>query len=188
MRGRRSESDVGVVQQLDGSPRRWRPGAGACLVALVVLLVSFTGAAVASGSITGRQVKDGSLRSIDLRTDRGVTGADVRDGTLSPTKFASLPPGPQGLTGPQGTPGLNGLDNFDYEVLPVDVTRGTAAQMTVPCAAGTVVGGGASSAGVIQIEESRPLPNGSGWTVLVFNADTTDVTAFAWAVCVGAPQ
>ena len=168
--------------------RRW--STGLVVAAAVVALVSFTGTAVAGGLVTGRQVKDGSLTSVDLRADRAVTGADVRDGTLSATKLSSLPQGPAGIQGPPGPQGVDGLDNFDYEIsAAVVVGPGNDVAIPVQCAPGrTVVGGGASSASIqIRMEESRPLVDGSGWNVLVYNESGQDVNAFGWAVCVGAP-
>jgi len=165
--------------------RRW--STGLLVAAAVVALVSFTGTAVASGLVTGRQVKDGSLRSVDLRANRAVTGADVRDGTLPASKMSSLPPGPAGPTGPPGPPGVDGLDGFDYEIASATVPGSDEVRITVLCGAGTVVGGGASSVGVIRMVESRPLETGSGWTVVVRNQLAADVDAFGWAVCVGAP-
>jgi hypothetical protein len=165
--------------------RRW--STGLLVAAAVVALVSFTGTAVASGLVTGRQVKDGSLRSVDLRANRAVTGADVRDGTLSASKLSSLPAGRQGDTGPSGAKGVDGLDNFHYEIASAPVPGSGEVQITVPCAAGTVVGGGASSLGVIRMVESRPLSDGSGWNVVVRNRSAAGVDAFGWAVCVGAP-
>ena len=166
--------------------RRW--SSGLLVAAAVVALVSFTGSAVAGGLVTGRQVKDGSLKSVDLKANRGVTGADVKDGTLSASKLSSLPPGPQGVQGPTGARGVDGLDNFDYEVTsPVFVAASSDAEIVTPCPTGTVVGGGASSVGVIRTVESRPLPDGSGWKVVVSNQQAAPVDAFGWAVCVGAP-
>jgi len=159
------------------------------VAALVLALVSFAGTAVAGGLVTGRQVKDGSLGSVDLRTDRAVRGTDVRDGTLSARKMASLPQGPAGDQGSPGIDGVSGLDNFDYEISsPVDVGPTGEATISVPCAAGTVVGGGASSASEdIRIVAIRLLPAGSGWQVTVYNESASLVTAFGWAVCVSAP-
>jgi hypothetical protein len=37
------------------------------------------------------------------------------------------------------------------------------------------------------MEENRPLADGSGWKVLVYNEAGGDRIAFGWAVCVGAP-
>jgi hypothetical protein len=171
-----------------GVAGRRRGDSGLVVAAAVVASVSFAGTAVASGLVTGHRIKDGSLRSVDLRTNRGVTGADVRDGTLSASKLSSLPQGPAGVKGPRGPRGVDGLDNFDYEVsAPVTVAGSSDFDITVPCPTGTVVGGGASSVGVIRMVESRPLADGSGWNVVVFNESATDVDAFGWAVCVGAP-
>jgi hypothetical protein len=159
------------------------------VAAAVVAAASFAGAAAAGGLVTGQAIKDGSLGSVDLRTDRAVTGADVRDGTLSATKLSSLPagsPGEKGLTGP---PGVDGLDGFDYERTdPIPVGAGNDVAIPVRCASGIVVGGGASSdSDLIRTEESRPLGDGSGWNVLVYNQSAQEVTVYGWAVCVAAP-
>jgi hypothetical protein len=173
--------------------RRWSGGlvVAAAAVGLVGFAGTFAGTAAAGGLVTGRQIKDGSLTSVDLRTDRGVTGADVRDGSLSASKLSSLPQGPPGIPGLSGSKGVDGLDNFNYEISDPGQGQVPASgdlDILVPCPAGTrVVGGGASSGGVIRMEESRPLADGSGWNVVVFNEQTTAVDAFAWAVCVGAP-
>jgi hypothetical protein len=168
--------------------RRW--STGLVVAAAVVALVSFAGTAVAGGLVTGRQIKDASLTSVDLKADRAVTGADVRDGSLSAEKLSSLPQGAPGTKGSTGLKGLDGLDNFDYEHIDaVPIGPNNDVQVTVPCATGTVIGGGASSRfATIRIEESRPLPDGSGWKVLIFNQSEVDVDATAWAICVGAPR
>src|SRR5204863_10155143 len=134
------------------------------------------------GLVTGRQVKDGSLRSVDLRTNRGVSGADVRDGTLSASKLSSLPQGPAGIQGPRGPKGVDGLDNFDYAISDaVNVPASSDVDIVVPCPSGTVVGGGASSVGVIRPEESRPLADGSGWNVVGYNHTSMAVNAYGRA-------
>src|SRR4051794_33387888 len=109
-------------------------GGGLLALAVALSLVSFTSAAVAQSLVTGRQVKDGSVRSVDLRTDQGVRGADVRDGSLSAEQLSSLPPGPPGNQGGQGLPGLAGLDNFDYEISqPFTVDPKSDAEAQVAC-------------------------------------------------------
>lgn len=133
-----------------GNAGRRRPGVGLLLAGVILAGIGFagtwSGTALASALVTGRQVKDGTLRSVDLRSDRAVTGADVRDGTLSAQKLSALPDGPAGPQGPQGLPGLDGLDNFDYEVPdPVSVSGFGEGEIFVPCREGIVVGGGASS-------------------------------------------
>lgn len=172
-----------------GVPGRRRWSSGLAVAAAAVAVVSFAGTAAAGGLVTGHQIKDGSLGSVDLRTDRAVTGADVRDGALSASKLSSLPQGPPGVKGATGPAGLDGLDGFDYERTDaVLVGAHNDVAITVPCAAGIVVGGGASSASLsVRMEESRPLADGSGWNVLVYNESGQDVDAFGWAVCVAAP-
>jgi|1185.fasta_scaffold321878_1 hypothetical protein len=167
--------------------RRW--SIAFVVAAAVAALVSFSGTAVARGLVTGRQIKDGSLTSVDLKADRAVTGADLRDGTLTAAKLSSLPQGPPGVQGPPGPTGVSGLDNFDYRRTDaVPIGRGNDVAIDVPCATGTVVGGGASSASTeVRMEESRPIADGSGWRILVFNESAVDVDVFGWAVCVGAP-
>jgi hypothetical protein len=180
-----------VLRRARGSSTavRMRRGAGLLVAAAVAAVVSYTGAALAGGPVTGRQIKDGSVGSVDLRTDRGATGADVRDGTLTAAKMRSLPQGPDGAKGPPGVTGLDGLDNFDYEISgPTRVVAGSDATFTVPCAAGTVLGGGASSVNTrIDMEESHPLADGTGWTVAVYNASGADAVVFFWADCVSVP-
>jgi hypothetical protein len=178
MRFRRARGDAGR--------RRW---SGRLVVAAaVVASVSFAGTAVASGLVTGRQIKDGSLRSVDLRTNRAVSGADVKDGSLTASKLSSLPPGPKGAKGTRGSPGVDGLDNFSYAISDaITIPASSDAEIVVPCASGTVVGGGASSVGTIRMEASSPLSDGLGWKVLVYNEQGTALDAFGWAVCVGAP-
>jgi hypothetical protein len=64
----------------------------------------------AAALITGKDVKNGSLRGKDVK-DASLTGTDVRDGSLTSADFSGLTPGPQGAqgpTGPQGDPGPKG--------------------------------------------------------------------------------
>jgi hypothetical protein len=164
------------------------------IVAIVgVTLVSFTGsAAVASGLVTGKQIKDGSLTSTDLKTNAGVTGADVRDGTLSPQKMSGMPQGAKGEKGLRGPNGLDGLDDFVYTLQDFSVASSSNAQMSVQCQGGrTAVGGGVSSlSNIVRTVDSRPLvpAEGAGWTVTVHNESAVNpATAFVWAVCVSAP-
>jgi len=168
-------------------PARGTRRAWLAVAAVTAALVGFNGAAVAGGLVTGRQIKNGTVESVDLMTNRGVAGSDVHDGTLSPDKFASLPAGPQGPAGQQGPPGPNGLDNFNYEQAPFSVDKDSDGLRMVPCPSGTiVVGGGASSDSTLfRTVASHPLANGSGWQVIGHNDSALNpVDAFAWAVCV----
>lgn len=166
-----------------------RGGLALVVAAALGAAMGYTGTAVAAGLVTGRQIKDGTVRSVDLRTDRGITGTDVRDGTLSASKMAPLPRGAVGDQGPPGPRGVNGLANAAYAISgPIAVAAGTEASFTAPCSAGRAVGGGASSTNAgISLSESQPLASGSGWQVTVFNGSGLNADVFGWADCVSAP-
>lgn len=166
-----------------------RRGAVAFVVVVVLGLMSFAGTSVAGRLVTGRQVKDGSVKAVDLRPNRAVRGADVRDGTLSPTQMAPLAAGPPGATGSAGAPGLDGLASFEYLAPDFTALRNTTTPFTATCPAGkVVVGGGLSSVSQqIQIVDSHPTDDQTGWSVTVRNNAASDQTVFAWAVCVS-PQ
>jgi hypothetical protein len=71
----------------------------ALVVAYLALLVALSGAGYAAVKITGKQVKNGSLTSVDVK-DRSLLGKDFKAGQLP-----QGPPGAQGSEGPQGVPG-----------------------------------------------------------------------------------
>jgi hypothetical protein len=85
------------------APRGPRRGVGERLahaplaVAVVAMLLSLTGSAVAAKLITGKQIRDGS-----------ITGKDVKDRSLSTSDFNGSVQGPQGPRGPQGPVGPQG--------------------------------------------------------------------------------
>jgi len=86
------------------------------LLAVVVLTLGVGGTAGAVSLITGKQIKDGTIRGRDVGNG-SLTGADVADKSLSPADFSGSvqgpagsqgPAGPQGPRGPQGVPGATG--------------------------------------------------------------------------------
>jgi hypothetical protein len=81
---------------------------------------SLTGRDVQNGSLTGGDVKTGSVGGVDVRNG-SLHGADVATGTLSAGNFRAgdLPRGPQGPKGDKGDKGATG--NAFPDVLP----RGT---------------------------------------------------------------
>jgi hypothetical protein len=66
-------------------------------VAIIAMLLSLTGSAVAAKVITGKQIKDAS-----------ITGKDVKDESLTAGDFRGSVQGPQGPRGPQGSRGPQG--------------------------------------------------------------------------------
>ena len=83
-------------------------------VALLVLLVAslgIGGTAAAVSLVTGKQIKDGTVRGRDVGNG-SLTGADVADKSLTAADFGGSvqgPAGPQGPVGPTGDSGPQGL-------------------------------------------------------------------------------
>jgi len=83
----------------------------ALVVALIALASALTGSAVAAGLITSSQIKDGTIRLVDLHPsaknalegDRGPRGPIGATGAQGPA-------GPQGLVGPAGARGATGAN------------------------------------------------------------------------------
>ena len=83
------------------------------VVALLALSVAMGGTAYAAIVITGTNVKDGSLRSVDIADGAfGVQGRDVKDGSLGSNDLSALAraslKGNAGATGAAGAPGAAG--------------------------------------------------------------------------------
>ena len=170
------------------------------------LVVASTATAGAAQLVTGKSIKNES-----------ITGRDVRNGSLDQGRLLRQPRRPPGTGGPRGSPrtrraqgpdrrpgrrrragcpgsarpqgpqgpagGLNGLQ---YVVIGEDVPKTSSAAWSAPCPAGTkVLGGGVSSfnPSVISIQESAPLDDGAGWAVQVHNGGGSTLGIFAWAVC-----
>jgi hypothetical protein len=81
--------------------RLFGQGRYASVTATLALVIALGGTSYAAITITGKNVKDGSLKAADLGTG-SVTSAKVRDGALLRKDFkqGQLPAGPQGPPGP----------------------------------------------------------------------------------------
>jgi hypothetical protein len=79
------------------------------VVASVALFAALGGSSYAALTITGQQVRDGSLSGRDVR-NASLTTSDVHDQTLLARDFkrGQLPAGQAGPQGPMGDPGTNG--------------------------------------------------------------------------------
>lgn len=95
------------------------------VVSTLCLFIVLGGSAYAATTITGRDVRNGSL-----------TGADVRDHSLRARDFrrGSLPAGPQGAKGAPGAPGAPALD-------PPAQVRAPAGRLLLPGVGGDGPGG-----------------------------------------------
>ena len=166
------------------------------LVAAAALAITFAGSATATGLISGKQIKDGSVHGVDLR-DNGVGRADLQRTPLSGVEIAdgySGPDGPAGdpgTTGDLGPVGPAGVSDLRY-------TGGTAqslapgqfAEVQVSCSGRhyAVHGGVVTSPadGVLRIQESAPSNGHTTWVTRVTNTGPNTVTVQGWAVCVDA--
>jgi hypothetical protein len=84
-------------------------GVTVAAVVVTAVLSSTISAGAAAVLITGAQIKDGTITTVDL-ADSAVTGEKVKNGSLTSQDFASgtLLRGATGATGSQGPAGLNG--------------------------------------------------------------------------------
>lgn len=97
----------------------------AVVAAAAVVATVGAGGAVAGGLVTSRQIKNDTVRSVDLRDGHGVGMVDLRPGLRSRV-HKSGDTGPQGPQGPQGEPGAN-AQALPYGVAKVKVQRGSGA-------------------------------------------------------------
>lgn len=159
------------------------------MLAAVVFALALGGTAVAGKLITGKQVKNGSLTSADVKK---LSGDDIAERGLTSQDFAELvtgPAGPEGPEGPdgehgeQGPPGSSGLV---YKIEPYDVPKDAAHTWSAFCPAGTTVLGGGLSAGQpsqFWLQASGPDISGNSWVVTAHNRHSAPLKAFAWAAC-----
>lgn len=97
------------------------------IVAVIALIVGTTGGAVAATLITGANIKNGTVKSIDI-ANNSLLGADVKDGTLRGTDIAN-----GSLTAADLAPGtVNAPDAFGrFKDTAVDIDGATSAAGTI---------------------------------------------------------
>jgi hypothetical protein len=168
-------------EKSDGAPAR-RLRLIAC--GLLVLVLGVAGSASAAALIGSRQVKDGSLTGRDLRLGT-IRSSDVRDHSLKSQDFAVIPHGP---TGPQGAPGDAGIDGSPgVTVVTVTPTilMNTTATIGVPCTPPQkAVFGGSVLPLRLDTLQSAPEFDGSQWVFVVRNLATVDKQVTLQAYCV----
>ena len=145
------------------------------VIAVIALLFSLTGTAVAGALVTGANVKNGSLTGIDVKNG-SLGSVDIRNGSLKPVDleggvFPTGPQGPQGPqgpagpAGPQGAAGLSGLQVVAKSSLTNSIGFKFA---TAACPVGKkVLGGGAyvTDGGWPQeIGIVASYPTGAAWS------------------------
>jgi hypothetical protein len=139
------------------------------IVAFVALFVAGAGSATAARLITGKQIKNSS-----------ITSTDVKNGSLLRRDFRSsqLPRGPQGLPGASGRAGRDGFGQVTYGSGEVkDVTSG---DFYFGCPAGLVpVGGDAYAVG--DLDEIVP-----GAAIAEYFYANNSTVPNAWGATLGA--
>jgi hypothetical protein len=155
-----------------------RPSA-ALVVALVALFASLGGVGVAAqGLITGAQIKDHSIGMVDLSNL-----------AVAKLKGQRGPEGEPGQPGPQGPPGgfdpnkVTYVQSSNYSVPPFSVVQ-QAVAMKAMCPTGSKAIAGGSFHGIALLGASLPLPDGSGWSVIIINDTSIQLDGlYAFAVC-----
>jgi hypothetical protein len=120
------------------------------LIAAVALVLAFSGGAVAGKLITGKQIKDntvstkdiknGSLQSLDLSA---AAIAELQSGEAGPAGpvGAAGPAGPAGDAGPAGPAGANGVSGLEYVTGTQAIAAGAQGSLSVVCPVGKKIVG-----------------------------------------------
>jgi hypothetical protein len=157
-----------------------------------------TGKQIKDGTVTGADVKNGSLRLKDLNSTsiQGPAGPQGPQGPRGDTGPRGAngdtgAQGPQGLQGLQGVPGLNGISGYEVRVsdgIP-GPSGGNGSGSSPNCSQGKKpVGGGIASDNLfgIQTYTSAPMVDDVsriyGWTAS-WKYLTSNVTVYIWVIC-----
>src|SRR4051812_27523158 len=130
---------------------------------------SLTGADIKSSSLTGKQIRNGSLTSADFAPGLAVTGPTGAAGATG-AKGDVGPAGPQGAKGDAGTPGAPAMTGLQIVSLTSSHDSASYKQLAVTCPAGkTAISGGSnygadSSPAPLAVATSQPATNGSAST------------------------
>lgn len=163
--------------------RRLSAPAAVGLFAAGLLLSGATGAFAAT-VITGANVKDESL-----------TGKDVKNGSLGLTEFsagaktglkgatgatgATGPAGPQGAQGPQGAAGTSGISGYEQVATNKSVAANTSTSLSLSCPGGkktlSMVGFWSGSNAAVQTVLTSDGLGGTVYTTGVPSSDTLNI-------------
>ncbi|MEO8106816.1 MAG: hypothetical protein ABI720_05810 [Actinomycetes bacterium] len=152
------------------------------LVAVIALLLTLGGTAVAANLITGRDVKNDSLTGRDVKNG-SLTGKDVKNKSLTKRDFKGSVRGPAGLVA---------LEYVETATIPLPA--GTGVGGSVDCPVGTsVVSGGAAPFTVgpdVILDSSTPIDGADadlvrddGWAVNYNNPTGSSSNFRVYAVC-----
>ena len=179
-------------------------------VAYLALFAALGGSAYAAVTVTGKNIKDGTITGRDVKNrsigtnklsatavssltgqrgpagpqgPKGDTGERGPSGPTGP-RGETGPAGPQGAAGPQGPSGISG---WQYVVTPypgVSVAPKQTERATVNCPIGTkALGGGLSQTGGGEVSETAPTNGALGWSGLLYNPGPGSSSLYAWVIC-----
>jgi hypothetical protein len=155
------------------------------LLAIIAVLSMASGAAATRVLITSKDIKNGTIRPVDLsaaakRTMRGKQG--IRG--IRGIRGIQGPIGPRGLQGNPGPPGFSG-------VLPNDnigsISPNSSGTVTAVCISGyKAVGGGFEATDPsLSVYASKPSASGFGWDVSARNSGNSSEALWAYVLCAG---
>jgi hypothetical protein len=159
--------------------------------------VTVTGKNIKDGTVTGRDVKNRSLGTNKLSTtalsslagQRGPAGPQGEKGERGPVgpTGAIGPKGETGSAGPAGPQGPSGVSGWEYRVSSPGkyIPGGDIGLAQVACPDGTKAFGGGASANVLgpYVLTSAPTDGVTGWAVIYENPGNTGTTVYAWVIC-----
>jgi Collagen triple helix repeat (20 copies) len=180
-------------------------------VAYLALFAALSGSAWAAVTVTGHNIKDGSVTSRDVKGrslgisklspkaliavagesgPAGPRGEQGAPGPVGPTG----PAGPQGETGPEGPrgpigpTGFRGYHGWAVATTPapgIYVPPGGNRQATVNCPDDNqkVLGGGATSTNDRTYHWGSAPLYGADWTAVFRNTSSTGAAVYAWVIC-----
>jgi Collagen triple helix repeat (20 copies) len=186
-------------------------------VAYLALFAALGGSAYAAVTVTGKNIKDGTITGKDVKNrllgtsklsatalsslagrpgpagpagpqgPKGDTGQRGPAGPTGPTGDTGSP-GPQGPAGPRGPSGISG---WEYVTSGVSISAGANSIAQVDCPTDKkLLGGGVTAAGGggPRIRFSGPNGQATGWVASAYNEGPTPVAIFAWAICAYVPE
>jgi hypothetical protein len=180
---------------------RLRRPSPSLLIALAAVVLASAGSATAARLITGKQIKNGSIASADVR-DGSLVRGDFKAGQVpAGPRGAQGPQGPRGATGARGANGTNGFGLLRYPSVKQTFADGDANMVQVECPAGTyAVGGAAWAADTATLVTDHPevitssgllytdADIGAGWFANVSNVNSGSVDVTVELVCANAAQ
>ena len=156
------------------------------------LVLGVSGGVEAAGLITGKQVKDNSVASIDVRNG-SLTSPDVKNSGLGPADYDRDITGDKGDDGSQGPQGFPGVRKVSYQqVVGVALDPGNQTQ-EIPCASPTqfaIAGGIETSDDAVAVRASAPGGEDGtfarSWYLRLYSDAPEDIFRTLYAVCVTA--